>query len=185
MGNQNTVSIAIDVKKCPVNFLQRLAYAFCAGDMLTVIIRGNGDMIWDWETLWETETPNQEQIVNLVKNLNSWRSGAGKDFLVYGRMLKPLPFEGAINVPMISKPGFRNINFPSVFTSNWQFGNDRKAQFFVNYMPHEQDIKIDTSGLKDVKVFKSASAAQGEIAEDKELKVKIRPLSAIMVTYSN
>jgi hypothetical protein len=185
MGNQNGVSKGIDVMKSPMNFLQRLAYAFCAGDMLTVILRGNGDMIWDWGIPWEAETPNQEQIVNLVKNLNSWRLGAGKDFLVYGRMLKPLPFKGAINVPMISKPGNRNINFPSVFTSNWQFGNESKAQFFVNYMPDEQEITLNTSGLKDIKVFISSSGVKEEIASDQELKLKIRPLSAIMIVYSN
>ena len=183
MGNQNGVSSAIDLKKSPMNFLQRLAYAFCAGDMLTVILRGNGDMIWDWGTLWETETPNQETIIQLVHNLNSWRTGAGKDFLVTGRMLKPLPFEGAINVPMITKPGGRNINFPSVFTSNWQFGNNSKAQIFVNYLSNEQEITINLSDLKNVKVLKSP-AAQGELNSDKELKLKIGPLSAIMITYS-
>ena len=185
MGNQNAVSAAIDVKKSPMNFLQRLAYAFCAGDMLTVILRGNGDMIWDWGTLWETETPNQNHIKLLVRNLNIWRTKAGKDFLVTGRMLKPLPFEGATNVPMITKPGGRNINFPSVFTSNWQYGKDRKAQFFVNYLPQEQEISINTNGLKVVKVFKSASDTQGEITSDKVIKLKIGPLSAIMVSYSN
>ena len=134
MGNQNGASSAIDTEKCPMNFLQRLAYSFCAGDMLTVILRGDGDMIWDWGTKWETEIPDQENIIQLVRNLNAWRTGTGKDFLVTGRMLKPFPFEGATNVPMITKTGGHLINFPSVFTSNWQFGNDRNAQFFVNYL---------------------------------------------------
>lgn len=185
MGNQNGVSSAIDVKKSPVNYLQRLAYAFCAGDMLTVILRGNGDMIWDWGTLWETEIPNQEQIIHLVKNLNSWRLGAGKDFLLYGRMLKPLWFEGITNIPMITLPGGRNINLPSIYSSNWQNGNNYKAQFFVNYLPQEQEISFDTGEMKVVKLFKNASDLQGEKVNFKKLKIKISPLSAIMVTYSN
>jgi len=185
MGNQNGVSSTIDIKKCPMNFLQRLAYSFCAGDMLTVILRGNGDMIWDWGTKWETEIPDQEHIIKLVRNLNSWRTGSGKDFLVTGRMMKPLPFEGATNLPMITKSGQRNINFLSVFTSSWQFGKERNAQFFVNYLPQEQEITLNTGMLKDVKVFRSASDTKGEIAGDKELKIKITPLSAVMVTYSN
>lgn len=185
MGNQNGVSAAIDVKKSPLNFLQRLAYSFCAGDMLTVILRGNGDMIWDWGTLWEAEIPDQVYIKQLVRNLNSWRNEAGKDFLVKGRMLKPLPFEGASNLPMITKPEGRNINFPSVFTSNWQFGKEAKAQFFVNYLPNEQEIIINTKNLKKVKVIKSASDKQGKIVTEEKLKLKIGPLSAIMITYSN
>ena len=185
MGNQNGVSKQVDIKKSPMNIPQRLAYSFCAGDMLTVVIRGNGDMIWGWGTKWEDETPDQGSIIQLVRNLNGWRTGPGKDFLVTGRMLKPLRFEGSVNNPMISIPGGHNINFPSVFTSNWQFGKERKAQFFVNYLLQEQEIKLDARGLNDVKLFKNASDTLGEIADKKELKVKISPLSAIMVTYSN
>ena len=185
MGNQNGVKSAIDIEQSPMNFLQRLAYSFCAGDMLTIIIRGNGDMIWDWGTLWETEIPDQEHIIQLVRNLNGWRTGIGKDYLVTGRMLKPLPFDGATNLPMITKPGHRQINFPSVFTSNWQFVNDQKAQFFVNYLPDEQEITLNTSMLNDVTVFKSASDNQGETVSGKELKINIKPLSAVMVSYSN
>ena len=117
---------------------------------MTVILRGNGDMIWDWGTLWEEKIPDQDQIIQLVRNLNSWRTGEGKEFLVTGRMIKPLPFEGAYNVPMVTKPVGRNLNFPSLFTSNWQTENGKRAQFFVNYMPVEQEITINTDGLTDV-----------------------------------
>lgn len=185
MGNQNGVSAAIDLKKSPMNFLQRLSYAFCAGDMLTVILRGNGDMIWDWGTLWEADIPNQENIIQLVRNLNSWRTGAGKEFLVTGKMLKPLAFKGATDLPMITKPGGRSINFPSVFSSDWQYGPDLKAQFFVNYLPYEQEITINTMGLKKVRISKSSSDTLGERAVGQELKLKIGPLSAIMMTYSD
>ncbi len=184
MGNQNGAVYALDTEKCPMNYLQRLSYHFCAGDMLTVILRGNGDMIWDWGTSWETEIPDQESIIQLIRNLNPWRTGIGKDFLVTGRMMKPLPFEGATNVPMISKTGGHPINYPSVLTSNWQFGNERKAQFFVNYLPHEQEISFNTGMLQDVNVFMSASDTQGMPITDEDAKLKIKPFSAIMITYS-
>lgn len=184
MGNQNAVSVAIDVNKCPYNYLQRLAYAFCAGDMLTVILRGNGDMIWDWGTAWENDIPDQKQIITLVRNLNGWRQKAGKEFLVYGRMLKPIPFEGAVNIPMITKQEARNINFPSVFTSNWETAEGGKAQFFVNYLPEEQTITFDIKGLHDVKVFEEPSSKEGERLSDSTVTRKIKPLSAIMVSYS-
>lgn len=185
MGNQNGVSAAINIKACPMNFLQRLAYSFCAGDMLTVIIRGNGDMIWDWGTDWEAETPNQENISRLVKNLNGWRNGAGKDYLVYGRMMKPLMFEGATNIPMITRTGKRNIDFPSVLTSNWESGHGSRSQIFVNYMPYEQKIKLDIDGVKNVRIFRSSSDTEGEMVRVNELEVSINPLSAVMVTYSD
>ena len=185
MGNQNAVSVAIDVWKSPVNYLQRLAYAFCAGDMFTVILRGNGEMIWDWGTRWEEDTPNQEQIVTLVKNLNKWRLCEGKEYLVYGRMMKPLPFDGAVDIPMITKPGRRNISFPSVFTSNWLSGKGNRSQFFVNYMPYEQEITLNLNGIKDVKIYREASDTKGESVTGKAVKLNISPFRAIMVSYSN
>jgi len=52
-------------------------------------------------------------------------------------------------------------------------------------LPQEQEITIYTNGLKDVMAFKSALDTLGELAGVKELKLKINPLSAIMVTYRN
>ncbi|MGD9556575.1 MAG: DUF6259 domain-containing protein [Mangrovibacterium sp.] len=180
MGNQVGVSAAIDISQSPANYLQRLAYAFCAGDMLTVILRGDGDMIWNWGMKWEADTPDQEQLIQLIKNLNSWRTGAGKNFLVTGRMMKPLAFEGATNVPMITKKGGRNINFPSVFTSSWQF-NGRNAQFLVNYLPEEQEITINAGNMKNAMIYKNSADTEGEILVERRLK--IAPLSAVMILY--
>lgn len=183
MGNQNGLSDAINIGESPMNYLQRLAYAFCAGDMFTVILRGNGGMIWSWGTLWEEEIPNQENAIQLIRNLNGWRTGAGKDFLVTGRMLKPLPFGGATNVPMISKPGGREINISSILTSNWQYGKS-KVQFFVNYLPREQEITVELKGMKDVRIFRDALDTRGEAVSDKNLSLKLSPLSAVMIGYS-
>jgi hypothetical protein len=142
-------------------------------------------MIWDWGTRWEEDTPNQEQIVTLVKNLNKWRLCEGKEYLVYGRMMKPLPFDGAVDIPMITKPGRRNISFPSVFTSNWLSGKGNRSQFFVNYMPYEQEITLNLNGIKDVKIYREASDTKGESVTGKAVKLNISPFRAIMVSYSN
>ena len=185
MGNQNAVKVATDVKQSLMNYLQRLAYAFCVGHILTVILGGNGDMIWDWGAKWEEDTSDQDNITNLVKNLNRWRLHSGKKFIVYGRMLKHLHYDGATNFPMISKQGRHSINFPSVFTSNWESENGLKSQFFVNCLPHNQQIAIDIRKLKYVIIYENSSDTIGVKTADKTLKVTIRPLSAIMMTYSD
>lgn len=183
MGNQCGTREAVDFKKSPMNMLQRLAYGFCAGDMLSVILRGNGDMIWDWGTTWETDIPDQQNATELIKNLNGWRKGAGKEYLTFGRMQKPLPIKGLTNIPMISKGG-DNVNFDNVFSSNWRIDNGTLAQFFVNYMPHEQQISIDVSKLKGAKIYTDAYDDAGEkITEKCEFNITIAPLSAVMVSY--
>ena len=81
-------------------------------------------------------------------------------------MLKPLEFEGTSTIPMLTKPAGLDINFPSVLTSNWKSLKGQNAQFFANYLPEEQEITIDVSGLQDVKIHYEANGANGKKAED-------------------
>ncbi len=184
MGNQNSMRHTVDLEKSPMNMLQRLALAFISGDMFTVILRGNGDMIQTWNSDWDANIPNQEYMKSLIKNLNAWRKNAGMDFVVSGRMIKPLPFEGSSNMPMVAKPSGLPINFPTVLTSNWQSQKGQNAQFFVNYLPDEQEIIIDAEGLEDVRVQKDAAGNSVAAEAGKELKITLKPLSAVMVSYS-
>ena len=120
----------------------------------------------------------------LIKNLNAWRKKVGLDYLVTGRMLKPLEYEGASNIPMLTKPEGLPINFPSVLSSNWQSQKGQNAQFFANYLPDAQEITIDVSDLKDVKIHYDANDAKGEKLEEGSVTIKIAPLSAVMLSYS-
>ena len=184
MGNQNSVSYAVNMEKCPMNLLQRLAYGFTAGDMMTVVIKGDGQIIWDWGTLWENDVPNQENAIQLIRNLNSWRKGAGKDFLVMGKMQKPISVGGVENLPMITNAKGYSINFPTVFTSNWELENGDCAQFLVNYLPQEQTVWLNTTDLKDAKLIVSSDGKEIEnIASSDKYEVKIAPLSAVMISY--
>jgi hypothetical protein len=184
MGNQNSFEQMVDMEKSPLNMLQRLALAFVSGDMFTVILRGNGDMIESWNSNWDAKIPDQEQMKTLIKNLNDWRKKGGLDYLVTGRMIKPLSFEGSTNIPMIAKPSGLSINIPSVFTSNWQSQNGRNAQFFVNYLPEEKEITIDVSALTDFTIHHNASDTKGEKTEQGKLTIKLPALSAVMASYS-
>jgi hypothetical protein len=185
MGNQNSLRGTVEIEKSPLNMLQRLAYSFAAGDMFTVILRGNGDMIEAWGRAWEADIPDQDHMKMLIKNLNAWRLKAGKDFLVTGRMIKPIPFEGARIIPMVSKSDGLPINLPSVFTSNWQSQDGRYAQFLVNYLPEIQKITLDAGELKNVKIFWDASANKGIGENGERIEIEIDPLSAVMFQYQN
>jgi hypothetical protein len=183
MGNQNGASWAIDHEKSPANFLQRLAYAFSAGDLLTVIIRDDGEMIWDWGGPRPVPVADRKETVRLINNLNGWRQGIGKEFLIHGRMLKPLPVEGTRNVPMITRTAGREIPFESVFLSNWMLPDGRKAQFIVNYLPENRMVTLDVSGCKDICIHSASGSAVGDKIMPGKIEVSIKPLSAVMVSY--
>jgi hypothetical protein len=184
MGNQNSFEAMIYMEKSPLNMMQRLALAFVSGDMFTVILRGNGDMIESWNSNWDAPVPNQQYMKTLINNLNAWRTKGGLDYLVTGRMLKPLEFEGTSEIPMLTQATGLHINFPSVLTSNWQSQKGQNAQFFANYLPEEQDITIDVSALKDVSIHQNANDTKGKKVEEGKLTIKLPALSAVMVSYS-
>lgn len=184
MGNQNSFEQMIDIEKSPANMLQRLALGFVSGDMFTVILRGNGDMIESWNSDWDAKIPNQEYMKTLINNLNAWRKKAGRDFLVTGRMEKPLKFDGATNIPMITKQSGLPINFPSVLTSNWQSQHGQNAQFFVNYLPEKQEITIDISALKDVAIHDKANDTKGTMVDKEKITILLPALNAVMLSYS-
>lgn len=184
MGNQNSFEQMVDMENSPLNMMQRLALAFVSGDMFTVILRGNGEMIESWNSNWDAPIPNQEYMKTLINNLNAWRKKGGLDYLVTGRMVKPLKFEGTSTIPMLTKPEGLHINFQSVLTSNWESQKGQNAQFFTNYLPEEQEVTIDVSELKDVKVHSHANDIEGKKVVEGNLTVRIPALSAVMLSYS-
>jgi len=100
-------------------------------------------------------------------------------------MIKPIPFKGARNIPMVSKSNGLPINFPSVFNSNWQSQDGRYAQFLVNYLPEAQIITLDADLLKNVRIFWDAADKTGIEENDDRIEIEIDPLSAIMIQYQN
>ena len=179
MGNQHTVGGFI--RNPAATYPQRIAYSFCAGDLMTIIIRDDGEMISGWNAPWADPLPDREQTTRLIKNLTGWRKGIAKDYLIYGRMLKPLPVEGVYNNPMIAVSG-EEIPFESVFTSNWLLQDGRKAQLLVNYLPEKQNVIVDVSGYRDIRIH-SASDHVGSVSNPGKIEVAIEPLSAVMVSY--
>lgn len=181
MGNQVGTSWTVKLDKNPYNYLQRIAYSFCAGDLMTIVIDDLGNIITSWGASWNEEKPNQLDVKNLIKNLSDWRKGPAKDFLIKGKMIKPIGVTGMKNVPMITTTD-KAINFDSVFMSNWQLASGLKAQIFVNYLPYEQTIQLNTDNLQHVK-FYSSPYARGKSIDLDNIAIKIPPLNAVMISY--
>jgi hypothetical protein len=195
MGNQNGTMTIIDADKSPHSFFQRLTYGFVAGDMLTVTLKGNGQMHWDWGTDWSVPAPDQARAATLIRNLNAWRRGAGKPFLHLGRMGKPLPLEGVRDVPMVLRQGGTLLHWPSLMTSRWTSPDGRQAQIVANYLPEPQtfSMRYDSTQAAShapkrttgVRVYDVPTAKQGTPAalHDGVAELKVAPLSAVMVEW--
>lgn len=170
MGNQDWIEGSLDLDQNPECLLFRLAYSFVAGDMLSVTLGDQGNIIWGWGVKWDRELPDQEETFTLIKNLNVWRKEY-KDFLHTGKMVKPLKLEGMEDYTLYLHKDLKLV-YKSLLTSRWENAKGVRRQVIVNFMPYKQTCKVDCS-----KVYKTPSDT-GALYEGLLI---IPPLSAVWV----
>lgn len=178
MGNQVEAMVLIDREKSPDNLFLRLAYSFAAGDMLTAVLADDGDIHWSWCTKWEVPVPEQTPLRGFIRHLNAWRRGAGKDFLVFGRMEKAPEVRGAEMIPLKLTDG-RSLDYPAILSSCWRDpkGNGRVI-FLINYSAREQRIEWPDG-------FDSATALDGSAVKFSKAGLSIPPRTAVMAVASS
>ena len=70
------------------------ARALVAGYMLNFTLRDKGQIEYDWDQTWTRAVPDQAAIYDWIKRLTHFRAGAARDYLFYGRMLRPFTVGG-------------------------------------------------------------------------------------------
>lgn len=140
MGNQVSAHKWLDHAKSPVNLLERTAYAFSAGDMLTLVLNENGDIAWNWGWRELDDIPNQDDIITFVKNANMWRQGIGKKYLHSGNMVKP--YKVLCDNNLIYAPKGHEFVIEKIHTSAWETESGQYGQFLINYNPEEVECEI-------------------------------------------
>ena len=186
-GNQVGSSEFINIWESPYNLLQRISHSFVAGDLITVILAGKGQITWDWDSSsWNFKMPDQLAIKTLIKNLNMWRQSEYKKYLLYGRMEKPYELTGTYDIPMITH-GNKEIHNKSLFTSKWKSQDGETAQIIVNYTEKQQSCEIVCSGDENrlIKVLNSPSdkGKEQRLSSKGEASLIVPPYSAILVEF--
>lgn len=165
MGNQ----VCMMLKDNPYNYSYRVAYSFKAGDMLTAVLDDKGNISLAWGNDCFTQLTDKNSALTILKNLNAWRRGIGKDYLHLGRMERPLKIASE-KKPFMTEYGIYYYD-DAVLTSAYSYSGTT-MQFLINYdlkpikvtLPEEKKVYLDP--------FKQ---------ETKMLKeVEIPPLSAVM-----
>jgi len=184
-GNQVSTASWIDTDSSPHHVLMLTAYSFAAGDLMTIILKDGGAIHWSWCCRWDVEPPEQEPIIELIRNLTAWRKGDGKEYLRFGRMQKALDLDGIKDYSFKRKKGSR-LAYPSVLTSRWSLSGRPDVQFLVNYLPEEQTVTVAAEPGSVVKVQLAADGSDGERLESTgPLEVTIRPLDAVMLAFGS
>jgi len=169
LGNLGDVRFRKEYWKHPELLLYRTAYAFNAGDLLSILLKDRGKIQWGWAIKWAVSPPDQKSIIELVHNLNALRRQYPQ-FLYRGRMLRPLvEIKGAT----CEIPAFhRVVRRDSFFTSSWQAPDGKKAVFVTNFRMNAQRVKCTVPPGRAVRIDGSKRIYSGAF------DLKIPPLRA-------
>ena len=153
-GNSVCSTYFFDVDKSPFFHMLRLAYSFIIGDLLTIVINENGEIIWAWGQRDFSTLPDREPIMEFIKNATELRRGIGKDFLVFGEMIAPLPVK-CEEEGMFKYKTNEFEYYPAVLTSCFKNDKGEKAQIFATYRSKEEICEIDLSNTLGAELFDS------------------------------
>lgn len=176
MGNQVYANGQCNHEKSPYNNLERTAYAFTAGDMLTVVINQDGEITWNWIAKPADGMPKQQPIKTLVRNLNAWRMKDGKKYLHTGDMKKP--FKVICDNNILERHWVESVaTRPKIHTSAWEAPDGSFGQFLVNYNEEEVVCEVCLPDEEFTLTFQNGE----KLCVCGKTELKIAPLSAVLV----
>lgn len=131
MGNQVSCPLAYTTELLEM----RLAYSFLAGDLLTLVLNDDGEIMFHWGMRDFSKTPDRDELIEFVAKLQEMHKKYPEVF--YGaRMVKPIKYT-CDNVALEKRYGEMTYE-NAVLSSAWEVG-DRKIQFFVNWTKVERE----------------------------------------------
>ena len=140
-GNSVSSLDIIDISKSPDCHLMRVAYSFLAGDLMTLVINQDGEVVWSWGERDFSVLPERKPLMDFVKKATAYRRGYGKKYLVTGEMIKPCSIN-CEKVKMHKKLFEYFTEVPAVLTTAWRASNGSKAQFLANYLKTDAECEI-------------------------------------------
>lgn len=141
----------------PYFLVLKFARAFILGDVMGCHM-GAGGRLQNWDPPrgklfnepwmeWDRPEGDQDAAYAVLRNATALRRGIGKDFLLYGRMLRPLPVRGFNTVSWTFETEANAV--PAVEHNLWEARDGRLAMALANWTAEEQPISVDLSGLAD------------------------------------
>ncbi len=142
----------------PYHMPIRNAYNLVVGEIPGAVLKGDGRLLnkdtMNWAP-WNPQVGNNDDALQMLTAATALRRGKGKDFLVYGRMLRPANVQ---NIKTICwQEGGYDHQIPAVFHATWQAPDARVGLILVNWTTEAQKVRIIDERLGD-KVLESVSS---------------------------
>jgi hypothetical protein len=117
-----------------------VARALVTGYMVNLTLREKGLIEYDWDQLWTRAIPDQAAIIDWTKRSNQFRAGMARDYLIFGRMLKPW------RVSNVRERDFGWGKEPLVQSATWQAPNGGIGIVLANYADLGEAPRVELQG---------------------------------------
>jgi hypothetical protein len=154
-----------------------VARAIVTGYMVNVTLRNKGLIEYDWDQLWTRAIPDQVAIVDWIKRTNQFRTGIARDYLVFGRMLRPW------KVSNITNRDFGWGKEPLVQSATWQAPDGRIGIVLANYadLGESPRVELEITGQKQLKLTIDGHETDRTVLLPTVIDIEMTPRSLVLI----
>jgi hypothetical protein len=153
------------------------ARALVAGYFINFTLRDKGLVEYDWDQTWNRAVPDQAAFIDWTRRVSHFRAGIGRDYLVYGRMLRPWKVSG------VTERDFGWGKEPLVQSATWQAQDGRVGIVLANYadLPETPRVELEGVGTRNLAVYSGKQKKVQDIDLPSVLDVVMEPRSLVLI----
>jgi hypothetical protein len=154
-----------------------VARAVVTGYMVNLTLRDKGLISYDWDQTWSRAIPDQNAVLDWTKRLNRFRAGVARDYLIYGRMLRPW------TVTNVTERDLGWGKEPLAPSATWQAPDGRIGVVLANYSDLGESPRVELQGDGKKNVTLHIDAKKTERAEQLPtvIDIELEPRSICLI----
>ena len=151
--------------------------ALVTGYMVNFTLRDKGLIEYDWDQPWTRAVPDQTAILDWAKRINQFRSGIARDYLVYGRMLRPW------KVDNVTERDFGWGKEPLVQSATWQAPDGRIGVVLANCadLGESPRVELEGHGNKKLSLYIDGQHKEHDVELPSVIALDMLPRSLTMI----
>ncbi|MCX7598441.1 MAG: DUF6259 domain-containing protein [Armatimonadetes bacterium] len=134
----------------PYALPMRNAYNCVIGEIPGAVMTGDGTLLnretFNWAE-WEPKIGSNEDALEMIRTVTAMRRGPGRDFLVYGRMMRPAKVDGIDRIEWEYAGRRRQVD--AVFHAAWQAPDGRVGIVFANWTKEDRKVSFSDRRLAE------------------------------------
>jgi Domain of unknown function (DUF6259) len=154
-----------------------VARALVNGYFINFPLRDKGLVEYDWDQTWTRAVPDQAAFLDWTRRVTHFRAGIARDYLVYGRMLRPWKIDG------VSWRDFGWGKEPAVHSATWQAQDGRVGVVLANYvcLPENPQVELQGKERKRLVIYIDDRKEEREVQLPNVIDIKLQPRSLCLI----